>query len=46
MDSDPAPFFSNIFLFHHESEGIGKMKYIDHGLGMYTDYRCSDCNKW
>ena len=34
---DPAPLFSNLVLFHHESDWIGKIKYIDHGLGMYTD---------
>ena len=37
VSSDPAPFCANLFLFHYESKWIGKMKNIDHALGMYTD---------
>ena len=27
---DHAPFFTDLILFHHVSEGIGQMKNIDH----------------
>ena len=29
MDSDPIPFFANLFLFYYKSDWIGKMKNIE-----------------